>query len=81
MAAKKYDWSPVFEVERLLAQIGALIENTYGHSGNAFRGMNKKAQDNYMWAVADLVRELHTTINSHCWVATPIQEAAAPAAE
>jgi hypothetical protein len=42
--------------ERML-KAHALAANTYGASGEGFRGMNDDLQDNYLWALSDMLRE------------------------
>lgn len=44
--------------QQLAVKLEALLCNTYGCSGDAFRGMNDTLQDNYLWACGDLAGEL-----------------------
>jgi hypothetical protein len=66
--------NPVDRIARLSAKVAALIEATYGSSGESFRELNETMQDNYMWTVADLAGELHRTIYSHRWTAAPMRK-------
>ena len=40
-----------------LVKANALIANTYGESGDAFRNLNDDLQDTYLWTISDLLRE------------------------
>ncbi len=42
------------EMDGLLMQITALIMNTYGGSGEGFRGMHESLQDAYMGSVSGM---------------------------
>lgn len=39
-------------------QLKALLLHTFGNSGEAFRAMNDDAQDSYLWACGDLMKEI-----------------------
>jgi hypothetical protein len=39
-------------------KLHALLINTFASSGEGFRAMSGELQDNYMWACADLAREM-----------------------
>jgi len=43
------------EMSKLLPQAHAFIANTYGGSGEGFRGMDERHQDSYLFAVAEML--------------------------
>ena len=45
-------------VNRLTAQLHALLHTTCGESGESFRNFNDEIQDNFMWACACLADDL-----------------------
>jgi hypothetical protein len=66
-----------------LTQLSALLEHTYGESGEAFRSMNDGPQENYLWLCADMVRDccqatatLHDQYLAECKAARKIGGAA-----
>lgn len=65
-AGHPHDASPDNPLDRATfaaIKLKAMLENTYGGSGEAFREMNVKLQDAYMWACADLATELMDSID------------------
>lgn len=44
-------------LESRLAQVKALVRNTFGESGESFRSLNDETQDNYQWACHQLIEE------------------------
>lgn len=51
-------------VETRARQLRALLDNTYGESGDAFRRMNDDRQDEYLWACADMAEEIVKSLES-----------------
>lgn len=51
-------------VETKARQLRALLENTYGGGGEAFRGLNEQLQDHYMWACADMADEIVKSLDA-----------------
>jgi len=46
------------EIDNLMMQSSALVMNTYGGSGEGFRGMNEEYQDAYLFAVHGMLIRL-----------------------
>lgn len=51
------------EMNKLLQQSGAVIFNTYGGSGDGFRGMHEAYQDAYMGMVHEMVSRVESVWN------------------
>ena len=47
----------VDELDAKLTHLRAMLQQTYGGSGESFRNYNNHIQDNYMWACATLADE------------------------
>ena len=50
--------------DKLANQLLALLQHAFGASGESFRSLSDEHQDNYIWACADLVELLCTTLSS-----------------
>ena len=46
------------KASELCTKLQALLQNTYGNSGESFRSMADHLQDAYLWQCADLVDEI-----------------------
>ncbi len=46
---------PLDDLENFLSQAQAMAYMTWGNSGGAFRNMSDDTQDNYLWALSDLL--------------------------
>jgi len=55
------------EMHNLLMQTTALVLNTYGGSGEGFRGMNEDAQDSYMFLVFNMVKRVESVWKELEW--------------
>lgn len=44
-------------ISELLTKAHALAAITYGGAGEAFRNLNDALQDEYMWALADMIHQ------------------------
>ena len=49
------------KMDRLLAQLKALVYCTYGPSGEEFRRMSDELADDYMWAIDGMVDDAKAT--------------------
>jgi len=45
-------------ISERITKADALAAHTYGESGDSFRNLTDALQDNYLWALADLLREV-----------------------
>lgn len=46
------------KLQAVAAKLTAMLNHTFGNSGEAFRCLSDDLQDNYMWACAELVEEI-----------------------
>jgi len=47
-----------------ILKLHALLQCTYGESGDSFRNMLDDMQDNYLWACNDLARKIEKTLEA-----------------
>lgn len=47
------------KLQVLTMKLTAMLNHTFGNSGEAFRDMDEGRQDSYMWACAEMMEEVH----------------------
>ncbi len=52
-------------LNKRLSHLRAMAAMTYGEQGKAFRGFNKTIQDDYMWALSDMVDETQALFQAY----------------
>ena len=57
-AESEYTEHPVDELSRKAAQLYAMLVTTYGAGFESFNDYNETIKDNYLWACADLARDI-----------------------
>lgn len=51
------------KASEICTKLQALLQNTYGNSGESFRSMADHLQDAYMWQCADLADEIEGLVS------------------
>lgn len=46
------------KLQAVAAKLGAMLNHTFGNSGEAFRCLSDDLQDNYLWACAEMMEEI-----------------------
>jgi hypothetical protein len=57
-----YDLDHKDRMDAIAQKLSAMLAVTCGANGESFRNLNDQIQDNYMWACADMARELQNLV-------------------
>lgn len=49
-------------LQAVAAKLAAMLNHTFGNSGEAFRSLSDDLQDNYLWACAEMMEEIHEIV-------------------
>lgn len=47
------------KLQVLTMKLTAMLNHTFGNSGDSFRELDEGIQDSYMWACAEMMEEIH----------------------